>query len=90
MYFQKIGPDAYFWVGRGSPDSKGQKIQNEFGSSDPLRGYDGSRDIELVLPGALTFDDINYLSIYCVAFNEDFGHILIPNGLNLPQYVPLY
>lgn len=86
LRYDGAGPDAYFVVGKGSiPNSHGIKIQNELGSSDVLSGYDGV-DVELTLPGKLTFNDIDYLSIYCIAFEEDFGHVLFPGNLDLPEY----
>jgi len=86
LRYDGAGPDAYFVVGKGGiPNAHGYKVQNELGSSNPLSGYDGV-DVELTLPGKLTFNDIDYLSIYCVAFQEDFGHVLIPANLDLPEY----
>jgi len=85
MRYDGAGPDAYFWVGKGpKPSAVGMKIPNEKGSYAVLEGYVGE-DIELKLPGALTINDIDWLSVYCVAFREDFGHVLIPKGLNVPS-----
>jgi len=87
LRYDGAGPDAFFWVGAGTePNKDGVKIQNELGSSDVLSGYQGE-DVELTLPGALTFNDIDYLSIWCVAFQENFGHVLIPKDLNVPEYI---
>ena len=54
-------------------------------STGVLGHYDGV-DIELVLPDNLTLYDIDYLSIWCVTYRHDFGHVLIPPPKEL--YLP--
>jgi len=88
--YDGAGPDAYFWVGKGTPtDSativKGRKIPDENGGYDVIPGYD-KQDIELLLPADITFNDIDYLSVYCVSFRHLFGYVKIPSNLNLPEY----
>lgn len=53
------------------------------GSLAPLRGYQGE-DIEIVLPGNLTVYDIDWLSIWCVEYKHNFGHVLLPKDLDVP------
>lgn len=53
------------------------------GSLDPLRGYQGE-DIEIQLPGSLTVYDIDWLSVWCVQFHHNFGHVHIPKDLDVP------
>nr|XP_045620798.1 protein Skeletor, isoforms B/C-like [Procambarus clarkii] len=78
LHYDGLGPDAYFWVGKGThPDPKGQKIPNEMGSLDVLRAYEGE-DIELQLPENLTVYDIDYLGVWCVTYKHNFGHVQIP------------
>lgn len=78
LHYDGQGPDAYFWVGKGTkPDPKGHKIPNEVGSLDVLRAYEGE-DIELQLPENLTVYDIDYLGVWCVTFKHNFGHVQIP------------
>lgn len=50
---------------------------------DPLRGYQGE-DIEVVLPKNLTVYNIEWLSVWCVQYKHNFGHVLIPKDLNVP------
>ena len=38
----------------------------------------------IVLPGDLTVFDVEWLSVWCVAFFVDFGHVSIPKNLNVP------
>jgi len=88
--YDGAGPDAYFWVGKGTPtDSaqiiKGRKIADENGSYDVIQGYD-KQDIELTLPSDITVNDIDYLSVYCVSFHHLFGYVKIPGNLNVPEY----
>lgn len=88
--YDGAGPDAYFWVGKGTPtDSaaivKGRKIPDENGGYEVIQGYDKA-DIELLLPADITFNDIDYLSVYCVSFHHLFGYVKIPKNLNVPEY----
>ncbi|XP_045474822.1 protein Skeletor, isoforms B/C isoform X2 [Harmonia axyridis] len=77
-------PDAKFWVGRGSkPSPQGIRIPDENGKEKPLRRYD-RKTIVLNLPGDLTVFEIGHFGIWCEAFTVDFGHILIPQNLNVP------
>jgi len=88
--YDGAGPDAYFWVGKGTPtDSaaivKGRKIADENGSYEVIQGYE-KQDIELILPADITVNDIDYLSVYCVSFHHLFGYVKIPKNLNVPEY----
>lgn len=84
LHYDGAGPDAYFWVGNGlEPNTLGIKVPNEMGSLDPLRGYQGE-DIEVVLPKNLTVYDIDWLSVWCVQYKHNFGHVLIPKDLDVP------
>ncbi|XP_044755456.1 protein Skeletor, isoforms B/C isoform X3 [Coccinella septempunctata] len=77
-------PDAKFWVGRGSkPSPQGTRIPDENGKEKPLRRYD-RKTIVLTLPGDLTVFEIGHFGVWCEAFTVDFGHILIPQNLNVP------
>ncbi|XP_064550220.1 protein Skeletor, isoforms B/C isoform X1 [Drosophila montana] len=84
LHYDGAGPDAYFWVGNGSePNLMGIKVPNEVGSLDPLRSYQGE-DIEIQLPGSLTVYDIDWLSVWCVEYRHNFGHVFIPKDLDVP------
>ncbi|XP_037940918.1 protein Skeletor, isoforms B/C isoform X3 [Teleopsis dalmanni] len=77
-------PDAKFWVGRGQrPTPQGLRIPDENGKEDPLRRYD-RKTIVLTLPGDLTIFDIGHFGVWCEAFTVDFGHVRVPEGLNVP------
>ena len=58
-------------------------MANEVGSFDLLRSYHGE-DIEIQLPGDFTIHDIEYLSIWCIRYRENFGHVIIPKNLQVP------
>lgn len=84
LHYDGAGPDAYFWVGNGTePNIMGIKVQNEMGSLEPLRGYQGE-DIEIVLPDNLTVYDIDWLAVWCVEYRHNFGHVFIPKDLDVP------
>lgn len=50
---------------------------------DPIRGY-SEETITLELPGEKTIFEIDWLSIYDLETNKNFGSILISDGLNVP------
>ncbi|XP_059352990.1 protein Skeletor, isoforms B/C-like isoform X2 [Daphnia carinata] len=84
LHYDGAAPDAYFWVGTGTvPNAQGIKVPNELGDTNVLRGYQGE-DIEIQLPGDLTVHDIDWLSLWCIAFRENFGHVMIPKDLDVP------
>ncbi|MCL4137615.1 UNVERIFIED_CONTAM: hypothetical protein GTU68_048316, partial [Idotea baltica] len=83
LHYDGAGPDAFFWVGKGyEPSPLGLKVPNEIGSYDVLRGYEGE-DIEIQLPDNLTVYDIGYLSIWCIEYRHNFGHVIIPPAAEL-------
>ncbi|RWS23194.1 Protein Skeletor:-like isoforms D/E, partial [Leptotrombidium deliense] len=49
-------------------------------SLEKLHGYKGE-DITLHLPGDLTIKDIDWFSLYCIRFSENFGHIKIRRSI---------
>jgi len=87
LYYDGLGPDAYFRVGTGpEPDASiknppGMKIPNERGSYDVLSAYTG-QTITLRLPGDLTVNDIDWLAMWCDEFQHNFGHVSIPKDLD--------
>ncbi|XP_034940095.1 protein Skeletor, isoforms B/C isoform X2 [Chelonus insularis] len=84
LHYDGGGPDAYFWVGTGSqPNPMGVKVPNEMGGLTKLRSYYGE-DIEIVLPANLTVFDIDWLSVWCVQYRHNFGHVMIPEDLDVP------
>lgn len=52
-------------------------------SLDPLRKYTGET-ITLELPGAMTIFEIDWISIYDLETNANFGSIIITDELNVP------
>lgn len=52
-------------------------------SLEPLRGYQGE-DIEIQLPKNLTVYDIEWLAVWCVQYQHNFGHVNIPRDLDVP------
>ncbi|XP_030753218.1 protein Skeletor, isoforms B/C isoform X2 [Sitophilus oryzae] len=84
LHYDGEAPDAKFWVGRGpKPSPQGIRVPDENGKELPLRRYDG-KTVVLTLPGDLTVFDIGHFGIWCEEFTVDFGHIQIPQGLNIP------
>ncbi|VVC33457.1 Hypothetical protein CINCED_3A009785 [Cinara cedri] len=84
LHYDGLGPDAYFFVGNGSePSPHGIKLPNEIGSLEPLKGYQGE-DIEIQLPKSLTVHSIDWLAVWCVQHTHNFGHVIIPDDLDVP------
>jgi len=85
--YDGTAPDAYFWVGTGTPNSRGTLVPNENGDTQPLKRYD-AKTLVITLPGDLTVFDVDYLSVWCDAFSVDFGHVKVPSlnpdALNVP------
>ncbi|CRK86870.1 CLUMA_CG000695, isoform A [Clunio marinus] len=82
--YNGLGKRTFFWAGVGAqPISKGFKIPDELGYLDPIREYK-DETITLELPGEETIFDIDWLSIYDLETNVNFGSILISDGLNVP------
>jgi hypothetical protein len=52
-------------------------------SLDPLRAY-SKEDIILQLPGEWNIFEIDWFSIYDVDSKENYGSVIIPDGLNVP------
>lgn len=50
---------------------------------EKLRGYTG-KDVLLRLPGDLTVFDIDWMGLYCIQFEQNFGHVMIPERPNVP------
>lgn len=85
LHYDGKGPDAHFWVGKGSsgPDPKGIKVANERGSFDNLNAYSG-QSINVTLPEGTTVDDIDYFGIWCIQYKHNFGYVDIPKNLDVP------
>lgn len=71
-----------FWIHEKNQRAKKKKFFPLY-SLAPLKGYQGE-DIEIVLPGNLTVHDIDWLSVWCVQYKHNFGHVLIPKDLDVP------
>lgn len=52
-------------------------------SLDPLRKYTGET-ITLELPGDMNIFEIDWISIFDLETNENFGSLIISDGLNVP------
>ncbi|RWS22358.1 protein Skeletor: isoforms B/C-like protein, partial [Leptotrombidium deliense] len=81
LNYDGAAPDAYFLVGKGKkPHASGIKVPDENGSLEKLHGYK-DQDITLHLPGDLTMKDIDWFSLYCIKFDENFGHVKIRRSI---------
>jgi len=55
-------------------------------SYEPITRIYNGEDITIKLPGDLTVYDIKWLSMWSVESSEEFGHVDIPQDLNVPPY----
>lgn len=84
LYYDGLGLNTFFYVGIGpQPNPSGTRVPDETGSLEPLGAYDGE-DIVLELPGNLTIFDIDWLSIFDISEQENYGSVIIPSHLSVP------
>ena len=58
-------------------------MPNEKGSTDVLRSYDGSKDLVLTLPSGKTLKGVEWISVWCRAFDVNFGEVNFPVGYDI-------
>ena len=56
-------------------------------STDPLGRY-SNRTIVLTLPDEITLNTIDWFSVWCVPFRQNFGEVAIPDDLEVPTPPP--
>ncbi|CAM1329807.1 Uncharacterised protein PB.1026, partial [Pycnogonum litorale] len=84
FHLDSDGSEIYFIVGNGpTPGKFGTKIPDETGYYSRLQSYD-EKDITLELPGKMTVFNVNWLSVWNNQTHENYGHVMIPDGLNIP------
>merc|ERR1719427_982832 len=89
------GPDAYFWVGTAGTPKRTDEASTailahpfegeHFAYEDlaaPRLGEVVNEDIRLTLPPHLKVKDLRWLSVWCRAFNANFGELLFPENYN--------
>ncbi|XP_018007875.2 uncharacterized protein LOC108665610 [Hyalella azteca] len=83
--YDGAAPDAFFYGGfSGRPSDEGFIIPDENGSTQPLKRY-RNKDVTLTLPEGITLKDVKWISVWCRAFAIDFGHVVVPSGLQYPR-----
>ncbi|XP_071964714.1 protein Skeletor, isoforms B/C-like isoform X2 [Antedon mediterranea] len=87
--YDGAAPDVYFWIGSGRPDSTGRSVPYINGSIDGLLPKFRRDTITVQLPDNVMVFDIDYIGIWSKTFQQDFGHVLIPDRreLNIPPFV---
>ncbi|XP_072047321.1 protein Skeletor, isoforms B/C-like [Amphiura filiformis] len=88
------GPDAYYWAGSGgTPTSSGFALADESrgGSLTKLPRGTALTDVTVTLTVPANRGDIGsigYVGLWCVAFSQNFGHVVIPSlsELGVPVY----
>lgn len=84
LYYDGLGANTFFYAGIGpQPNPAGTRVPDETGSLEPLGQYQGE-DIILDLPGNLTIFDIDWLAIYDIVEQENYGSVIIPSHLSVP------
>ncbi|KAF5279956.1 hypothetical protein FQA39_LY18177 [Lamprigera yunnana] len=84
LYYDGKGPDAHFWVGKGTaPSATGILVADENGSSKSLSEYTG-QNVYITLPHNITVDDIDYFGMWCIKFKHNFGHVLLSKNVTMP------
>jgi hypothetical protein len=49
-----------------------------------LRSEYKGKNITIQLPGNLTVYDIEWLSMWCIQYKQNFGYVSFPKNLNVP------
>uniref|UniRef100_A0A131YTZ5 Chitin-binding protein n=1 Tax=Rhipicephalus appendiculatus TaxID=34631 RepID=A0A131YTZ5_RHIAP len=84
FHYDGGAPDAHFLVGRGEVSgASGIIIADEKGSLGKLGRYAG-QNVTLSLHQGASWDQYEWLSIYCIKASQDFAHIRIPDKLSVP------
>lgn len=84
FHYDGAAPDAHFLVGRGDVSgTNGVIIANEKGSFDKLGRYSGE-NVTLSLRHGASWDQYEWLSVYCIKASQDFAHIRLPDKLTVP------
>lgn len=85
LHYDGKGPDAHFWVGKGKePSPSGSLVRDEKGSDKTISAYTG-QNLYITLPGELTIDQIDYFGVWCIQHKHNFGHVVIPKNLEIPD-----
>ncbi|CAH1784589.1 unnamed protein product [Owenia fusiformis] len=93
LHYDGQGPDAFFLAGTGDSVRYYDgitKIPDETGSLAILKKYTG-QTITLTLPDPLTVKSIDWVSMWCIQANQNFGDVKMPDEselTNIPPYFP--
>ncbi|KFM69923.1 Protein Skeletor, isoforms D/E, partial [Stegodyphus mimosarum] len=83
LYYDGNVSDTHFLIGRDlKPHPDGNIVPNENGKLK-LQAYHGE-SIEIRLPNDQLIMGMRWLSISSTSLKEDFGHVSIPENLNVP------
>merc|ERR1712106_1276074 len=92
-HYNGKGPDAFFYIGTksSSPDHTGEIIpypQDVNTRSPKILNRIWGEDITLQLPqGVKISRDLKWLSVWCRQYSVDFGNVLVPQGLQIPDKI---
>merc|ERR1712088_1204747 len=97
--YDGAGPDAFFWAGtQGYPSGvgtilpypfEGKFFEYEDQSAPILQGqFSGDKDIKLTLPDSLKTTDLKWISVWCRAFQVNFGDLTFPDGWSQEEAAP--
>ena len=85
--YDGTAPDAFFYVGTsGSPSESGTKLEYPEGQPNAILGaFNGQSDVTVKLPSSLRAQDLRWLSVWCRAFDVNFGEVTFPDRLKFPR-----
>ncbi|CAL4103529.1 unnamed protein product, partial [Meganyctiphanes norvegica] len=87
------GPDAFFYIGTEDeePSEHGQIIRypQDGSTGEPkILGAFNKQDITLHLTkGFKISSDLKWFSVWCRQYSADFGNVIVPKGLQIPEKV---
>jgi hypothetical protein len=94
--YDGAGPDAFFWAGTDGnrPGTVGIILPHPFNgkfydyedrSAPILEGRFNKKDITLTLPPGTMVSDLKWISVWCRAFQVNFGDIIFPVDFKLEE-----
>ncbi|XP_014662292.1 PREDICTED: protein Skeletor, isoforms B/C-like [Priapulus caudatus] len=85
LMYDGTSADAFFVVRKS--DGTDMKVRDENNSLTKLHAYTG-QNVTLTLPESVSFFDVDYFKIGCVACSEAHGMVAIPASVKVPGTLP--
>ncbi|CAL4155217.1 unnamed protein product, partial [Meganyctiphanes norvegica] len=93
LYYDGLGPATHFWIGTQGSEPNENGIILRYPRSNTNNNDDdpiilprfADEDVLLDLPEGTTITQFKWFSIWCTQFTVSFGHVFIPEDLEVPK-----